>query len=284
MNKNNLILLFIIILVIIFIKCYGLKKGFDKLETIWLIMTLVVIYTVYKACGNSTYTTAIIAILYIVSSDIFRPCFLVWIGVLYCIISNKKFRAYRALSHAFFKGELTTLENLCDLPTKPTIILANYPSNYVEYIIHAFLHERVCLLLHGPAVSIVKHIYGKDNIIGVDKGSFESLQVKVKEKMDNGYHIFAYIERDYYNRVSVYDITELRTGMFSIAKNIGATITPVAIDHIDHVFGILENTYFNIVVGPTSYVTDDNIEERMRETKLFLVNNLAKMRIKKIIK
>ncbi len=68
--------------------------------------------------------------------------------------------------------------------------------------------------------------------------------------------------------------------MFSIAKNINATITPVCISHIDHTFGIPGNDIFNVCIGETTYVEDTQIS--LKTTEKFLKYKLKGFRRSRI--
>ena len=264
----TLIIFFILFLFIIYF--YGMKKGFDNILNIWLLVIYIIMICIH--CKLSIY---IIIILCVFIKYIRIPiCFFLFILF---TISGGHYKTLRIFSLIMFNIELNTQINITNIPRKPTIFLSNYPSNYIEYFIPMLLGDKVCLLVHAPAIKFVKHFYGLDHVIPVYKGDFNNLQQKIKEKIDEGYHIFSYIERDYFNRKNIYDITDLRSGMFSIAKNINTTITPIVCDHIEHTVGIL-NTKFKIIIGKTKYIS--NISEEMIYISNFFKYNLRKMSIK----
>jgi len=266
----------LILILLLFYKYYGSKKGFNKLETQWIFFTVIYFILFYNL---SIYNRILLWMFVLSNKSLMLPIFTIC-GVVLSIITEK-FKTYRIVSLFLYKN-LNLNMNLKDLPIKPTIIIANYPSNYIEYLTHGLFGDKLCLLVYGPAVKILNHIYGKDHLIAVTKGNFEKTQEDVKHKLENGYHIFAYVEKDYYNRKHPYTISELRSGMFSIAKNLNSTITPVTIDHIDHLLGgVNTNTIFNIKIGKTGYVKD--IETSMKQTEDFFKQNLRKMHIPKSI-
>jgi hypothetical protein len=266
----------IIILLVLFYKYYGNKKGFNKLETNWIFFTLLYFILFYNL---NAYNRVILLLFVLCNKTLMLPIFTMC-GVVLSIILEK-FKTYRIVSLFLYKN-LNLNMNIKDLPSKPTIIVANYPSNYIEYLTHGLFGDKLCLLVYGPAVKILKYIYGKDHLIAVNKGNFEKTQEEVKHKLDSGYHIFAYVEKDYYNRKNPYTISELRTGMFSIAKNLNVTITPVTIDHIDHLLGgVNTNSIFNIKIGKTEYVND--IDKSIKQTREFFNTNLRKMCIPRSI-
>ena len=263
-----LIIILIIFLLIIFF--FGKKKGFDNIHIIWLFILYILMICIYNKV--SLYVIITLCILF---KHIRIPIYC-FIGVLLTICGGR-YKTLRILSLIIFNIELDTQINISNIPKNPTIFITNYPSNYIEYLIPMFLGDKVCLLVRDHAVKTIKYLYGIDNIIGVEKGKFDKLQKQIKEKMDQGYHIYSYVERDFYNRKNMYNITELRSGMFSIAKNINVTITTIVSDHVEHIGGIINNN-FKIIIGKTKYVK--NVSKEMENTSKFFRKNLRNMSFK----
>jgi hypothetical protein len=244
------------LIIVVFFIFYGKKKGFDQLETKWMVFTLVFLRFL---CYQKTYIQIIILVI-VLSFPQFRAPLTVILSLPF-IIAGGRFQLFRLIGLYLYKLCLRLKMNQDSVPCKPTIFLANYPRNYIEYFTHSLFGEKVCLLVYGPAVKVLQYIHGIEHIISVEKGQFDKVQKDVKQKLEEGYHVFAYIEKDYYNREKSYDVAKLRSGMFSIAKNINATITPVVIDHIDHVGGLICNREFNVYVSATRNVL--NVQEEM---------------------
>lgn len=158
------------------------------------------------------------------------------------------------------------------------IYICNYPSNYLEYLVPFMFNEKnnkICIV--SSLENIVKYFYGKENVIGVKKGSFKKTQEKIKIKLEEGYNIVAYVEKDYYKRKTKYDITDLRTGIFSIAKNINCKIVYTAIDHIEMILGIF-NCEFKVIMEESHYV--ENVNKEIENCKKFFSTNLRKLKVK----
>ena len=77
--------------------------------------------------------------------------------------------------------------------------------------------------------------------------------------------LVTFIEKDYFK-------------LFSIAKNINATITPVVIDHIEHNMGVISNTNFQIHIDKTRIV--DNIDTEIKNVTLLFERKLRLFKIK----
>jgi len=269
------IIYIIVIVLLLFIKYYGIKKGFNQLESYWFAYTLF-FYMLFFLLPNRY---QLILISYILSNkNIYLIIF--YISGIFLTIIHNKFDTYRHISTNFYESYLNLEIDRNKLSTKPTIFVSNYPSNYVEYLTHGLFGSKLCLLVHGPAIKIMKYLYGDKNLIAVNKGNFDKIQDLIKNKMNDGYSIFCYIEREYHNRKDNYTIQDFRTGMFHIAKNLNKTITPLCIDHLEHFMGFIDmKNVFRIKIGDTQFV--DNVEETINKVKLFMSKELNKMRIPK---
>jgi hypothetical protein len=252
-----------LIFFLIWYKAFGKKKNFNKLETFWIF--LVILF--YKIFFASSVRIKVILLCVILFSNRLRAAF-IFVSMLPLIICGGRYSLLRMSNQFVFHNCLGLEIDYSLLPKYPTIFVSNYPSNYVEYTANTLLAPKMCLLLWGDAIKIVKLIYGKDNLIGVNKGEFDKIQDIVMSKMKEGYSIFAYIEKDYTMRKSIYNIDSLRTGMFTIAKNLGVTITPVVFDHFEHSLGIVNNNVYKIFVDKTRIVTDVD-EEVLKVSNLF---------------
>lgn len=269
------IIYIIIILLIIFVKYYGIKKGFNQLESFWFAYTLF-LYLIFFILPNR-YQLLLLA--YILKNKNLYLIVFTISGVFLSILDNK-FETYRHVCSNLYENGLNLEIDRKKIPIEPTIFLANYPINYIEYLTHGLFGSKFCLLVHGPAIKILKYIYGSEYLIAVNKGNFDKVQELVDKKMNDGYSIFCYIERDYYNRKDNYTIQEFRTGMFHIAKKLNKTITPLCIDRVEHFMGFIETeNIFRIKVGETQYVED--IDNTIDKVKLFMTKELNKMRIPK---
>ena len=262
-------------MLLLFVKFYGIKKGFNQLESLWIAYTLF-FYVIFFILPPVYQILLLVYILknknvYIIVTSI--------TGVFLSFIHNK-FETYRNMALNLYENYLDLEIDRKKIPTDPTIFIANYPLNYIEYFTHGLFGSKLCLLVHGPAVNILKYLYGNDNLISVNKGNFDKVQELVDKKMNDGYSIFCYVERDYYNRKDNYSIQEFRTGMFNIAKKLNKTITPLCIDHLEHFMGFIDTeNIFRIKVGDTQLV--DDIVNTMNKVKLFMTRELNKMRVPK---
>ena len=74
-------------------------------------------------------------------------------------------------------------------------------------------------------------------------------------------------------------ISKLRSGMFSIAKELNVSVTPVCVDYIDTYFGAITNQNFRIRVGDTFMIDDTNIS--IQKTKKFFKETMKEFKKRK---
>ena len=156
--------------------------------------------------------------------------------------------------------------------------LCNYPISVAEYLIPSLLPTDVCLLSSNRAEKALKLIYNpEDYMVFADKNknSFDYLKQRIEEMIKTR-SMFVYVENTD-RRIHDFHVGKIRSGMFHIAKKIGATITPVAIDGIIVENGIIHKQNFQINVGETKLVEDPKID--LLNTRMFLLKN--KRRFKK---
>lgn len=265
----------IVMYMIIFLSLVYDRIGFIKLEGLWVAaFTAMIMLLIHLNKSQKIMLIGAVCL-----SRTFCTITILFIGILVSVLGGR-FETYRMISTLLFEHTLNLRMNRKDIPSSPTIFVANYPCTAVEYLSHGLFGKNIAIAVTIRAANTLKYIYGSDNVFGIEKGKFEETQENIRKKLQSGYHIIAYIEDRYYKRKNIYSIARLRTGLFSIAKNIGATITPVAIDHIDHTFGILSDTLFQIKIGTTSKVSD--IQSSVKEVQYFLEKNLRRMSIKRL--
>lgn len=165
----------------------------------------------------------------------------------------------------FFQRHFVFKQNFHNLPSKPTIIVANYVRDRLENIACIMLPIPLCVVMGNGFITnirlhkIVKHVFGTKKT----SGEYEIVRDHIKEKLNNGISIFSYSVRPFIDD----HIGKVRSGMFRMAKELGVTITPVYFDHIDYKCGFVLEQNYSVVVGDSLYVK--NIEEDVYRVKKF---------------
>lgn len=264
----NLICIIIVLALILTMK----KRSFNDIE-VWYIIYMYLIFLIYN---KTKYKKTVLLLMWLHPTT--RLAFMFLTGLLICFLV-RSFRGFRATSICMYtlciNTDISHLEQIED----SSIIIANYPSNYIEYFVQGLFGEKLCVLVSSEHYHKYQYLYGTECLVPVIHKEFERTQELVRGKIMDGYKVFAYAEKSYATRESPYHCQELRSGMFRIAKSVGCKITPVVVDHLDHSFGILRTeTKFKIVVGETINVTD--IEDDRRNVQKFMQKTLDKMKYK----
>jgi len=156
------------------------------------------------------------------------------------------------------------IHNFNNIPKIPTIFVCNYIHDRIENIALFTFPINICPIFASALTSL--NNIATPIIFREDKDSnYNKIKNKISTVHNKGFHIFSYIETAY-SSIDKNGIGKLRSGMFSIAKELGITITPVVIDRIHYSnFSIINKQNFQIYIGESIHVTD--IKNDMYNTK-----------------
>ena len=194
---------------------------------------------------------------------------------LFKMIVLKDYSSYRNIGKLFFNRTF-------GLPSKPTIFISNYPSDFIEYTIPGLFEGKISIMLFKDAYKKLVNIFGKDRLICIDldsKNQFQQTKNDIQDKINKGYSIYLYPERKYYNRKNIYELTEFRSGIFHIAKELNISITPIIIDHFQFENVIFSNRY-NIYIDKSIIIT--NVEEDIKKCVNIMLRKLRYFKYYKI--
>ncbi len=170
-----------------------------------------------------------------------------------CVFCLKSHDIYRFTARFMYS---CSFEN----QNQPTIYIANYPSDLLEYLIPGLFASKTALVINNASIFIP--IFMPDRAIVVDMenpDNYLKILENVKNKIKNGFNIFSYVEKKYYKRKHKYHLTKFRTGMFRIAHELGIPITPVVATHFEPTCGIDFNKSEIKVLEP--FLVPKNIKE-----------------------
>ena len=261
---------------------YRLKGEFnmDDLEIIWIVQ----VFIFYIWFNKTSYKNKIISLVIILLIPSLRGPFICVSLLLLNIFTMGLINFSKFAINYLFETCLKPIFIGYKLPIHPTIIMANYPTNYIEYMANFLFQDmKICFVVLNTQTNlqskIVKLFYKKENILFVDsKGSFEKTQNSIHKKIQQGYSIFTYIDKKYFKRPTKYDILEIRKGMFNISQNLNIPITPIVFDHIDHTIGLVEHTKYKIFVDKTRVVKD--VDSEVETVQKLFKNKLRSFKIK----
>ena len=152
--------------------------------------------------------------------------------------------------------------NFRELPQINTIFVANHPHNPLDYAAFKMIPKKVAIVAGGLHF-LVRWTCDKNDYIlfNNNKGkNFSELKDKIKDKIKH-MSILVFVEN--YKSVSLTDsgrkIARLRSGIFSIAKDLNIPVTPLVIDRIHESWGRVHEQPFRMKIGKTFMVTNPKL-------------------------
>lgn len=157
-------------------------------------------------------------------------------------------------------------ENFRDLPSTNSIIIANYPSELIEYSAILLIPRKITPIIISVIKPFVK--FGIDLLLvnKEQKNNYQHLKKSIKDKIKHG-SIFCYINNPS-TIIHKGHLGQIRKGIFNIAYELKIPITPMMVDTIDHTFGSIMNQRLQIHIGPTEYI-DSPAEYIQKSRKYF---------------
>lgn len=192
---------------------------------------------------------------------------------------------FRKTCDFYFNYGFDLKENFYKIPEKPCILVSNYCAKNGQglgYLGQFNLPIKYCLVVSDIAQILLKRVFEEDKLIFVPHGSKNNYNIileKVKEKIEQGYYIFCYIEPSSYEK-RAYKINKIRSGMFSIAKQLDIPIVPLVMDNVTYSEGILFSPSYRIHVGDTIIVKD--VEESRKKVLRWMTKKLNIMGIDRL--
>ncbi len=182
---------------------------------------------------------------------------------------------YKRIVSEIFREHFEFRHNFSSIPSTSTIFIATYPASLVEYLSPALLPVPVYFIASTYARPIMSRVYCDDECGYIPHGKkkrYQMTKMLIKEKLRT-MSVFLYVEDK--SRRYGRELGGLRKGVFWIAKELGATITPVVLDKVTESLGRIPDQRYEVYVGPTMYVHDPlstliNVRTMMRKKKASL--------------
>lgn len=183
-----------------------------------------------------------------------------------------------------YKQHFNVIENFKDIPSNPTIFVANYCIDRIENVLCITLPVRQSVVMRDIFKNPVT-IFGNiitNPIYLKHKGSYDYLYDQVKTHHEQGRYIFTYITKGKYNSYSNNTIGKVTTGILNIAKLLNISVTPICIDSIGYDgIGRIKNQNFEIHIGKEIYI--NNIDSDVLTIKKFFKQTLIRFEKQKYI-
>lgn len=204
---------------------------------------------------NSYKNRYVVLVLLLVLGKSIQVCSYILTGVSATVMGYKQ--GYKYLATGIFTRSMRFIHNFEKLPNNPTIYLVNYPVTVLEYALPSILPKPVCMVSSDRAKKLLSLAYEPENFLVFDsskKNNYDNLKELIRERMKS-ISLYVYVD-DMSKRIGDNHIGILRKGMFYIAKELGVTITPIAMDTIVTNMGIIPSQKFEVKVGETMKVDD----------------------------
>jgi hypothetical protein len=170
--------------------------------------------------------------------------------------------------------------NFKKLPTIPTIFVSNYCNDRLENLSCILIPKDIAILMRDGLKKTTKlDKLVKWPIFTKEKNNYENTKTEITKHINHGRSIFAYITKYPLDIPNV--IHTVRTGLFSIAKELDIPVTLVAIDFIDTQFHNIQKQNFHLEIGDTFKV--DNIQQAVYKSRKYYKKTLTKFMQQKYI-
>ena len=172
--------------------------------------------------------------------------------------------------------QFQVVDNFHKLPEKNTIIIANYPCNWIEYLLHSLVPKNICLMMDEGGKKFIQNVYTIDKLILLKsgKGNYNEAKREVENKIKN-FSIFVYVNNNK-TKFHNHHIGRLRKGIFYIAKELNISITPIIFEYVESTIGFLTNKKIRIKVGDTTNIV--NVDESIKSSREYFQKNIIKFK------
>ena len=179
----------------------------------------------------------------------------------------------REVVRYIYSPNLLLKTNFKKLPNLPTIFVSNYCNDRLENLSCILIPKDIAILMRDGLKKTTKmHKLVKWPIFTKEKNNYENTKKEIIEHVSEGRSIFAYITKYPLDIPNV--IHSVRSGMFSIAKELNIPITLIAFDFVDTQFHEIQKQNFHIEIGDTFKV--DSIQDAIYKTRKFYNKTLTK--------
>lgn len=273
----NIILIIILALLVILIPSLQLLSDFYYSFTIFVVL-LILLITISLLKINSKIKICILIMILIVFKNNFLIIAKTFVNIYKAAyvntLSNRKDDSeLRDIVKKIYLPHLKIKTNFNKLPNKPTIMICNYCNDRLENLACILIPKDMAIMMRDGLKKTTKlHKLVKWPIFTGEKNNYENTKKEMIEHINSGRSIFTYVTK--YPRDIPNFITKIRTGVFSIAKELDIPITLVAIDYIDIKYNIIPDQNFQIEIGDTFKV--DNIQLSIHKARKFFRNTMTK--------
>jgi hypothetical protein len=188
------------------------------------------------------------------------------------------------ISSHIFETYLDTKHNLSILNTKqrPCIYVTNYPIPFYNYLITELLPENTVLIGGGGNMFYNASLLAKYSfpIDLKNKGNFDNIKHVISDYNQRNFNILVFVEEVHVleNKKKLTDIGRIKTGIFSIAKDLKIPVVPIYIGVMKYKMAISVSNIHYIYAKKSQMFVDD-VDSITRYVSNFFNKHKAKHRI-----
>lgn len=176
----------------------------------------------------------------------------------------------RKIVREVYSPVLNLKTNFERLPVQPSILVCNYCNDRLENLACILIPKDIAIMMKSSVRKLDRLI--KWPILIGEKDAYEYSKKEIRRHVDEKRSVFSYVTS--YPKDEPTLIRKVRSGMFSIAKELNIPITMVAIDYIDIRCNRINRQNFQIEIGETFFV--DDVDLGVRKSKRFFKDCMRK--------
>ena len=174
-----------------------------------------------------------------------------------------------------FKYHFKTAHNLNSISNKTTcIFVTNYPCPFYNYFISALLPKNTIFIgkkTHFFGIHLISDKYYALKT----RNNYKKLLKFIQKSNQDNYNVILFAEEVHTkDKRGLYKIGRIKTGIFSIAKELQIPIVPIVIGVIDNHCGI-PSKYSHYIHADKPFLVD-NVEDSKNKVKKLFIKHIRK--------
>lgn len=174
-----------------------------------------------------------------------------------------------------FKYHFNTFHNLNSIYNKtPCIFVTNYPCPFYNYFISSLL-PRNTIFIGKKTHFFGIHLISDKYYALKTKNNYKNLLKFIQKSNQDNYNVILFAEEVHTKeKRGLYQVGRIKTGIFSIAKELQIPVVPIVIGVIDNHCGI-PSKYSHYIHADKSFLVD-NVEDSKDKVKKLFIKHIRK--------
>ena len=238
----------------------------------WLIFVIILI-SIICLLPISIKSKTIVLISILITVKHLRFIFIFIITYILLVCGYK--RILPIFSTFLFKYHFNTIHNLDSIFNKPPcIFVTNYPCPFYNYFISGLLPKNTIFIgkkTHFFGIHLISDKYYALKT----KNNYNNLLKFIQRSNQDNYNVILFAEEIHTkDKRGLYQVGRIKTGIFSIAKELQIPVVPIVIGVIDNHYGI-PSKYSHYVYADKPFLVD-NVEDSKNKVKKLFIKHIRK--------